>query len=108
VPVGATTPKKLRKFDLGCEPDALLVECKSHTCTAGGNTPSAKMTVWNESMYCFYVAPEKYSKVFFALKVGRPGITLASYHVANYCHLIPDGVEIWEYDFAADAVARLQ
>jgi hypothetical protein len=108
VPVGAGTLKKLRKFDLGSERDAMLVECKSHTWTTGGNTPSAKITVWNESMYYFHIAPEKYRKVFFALKDVRRGITLASYYVANYSHLIPDGVEIWEYDFAADVAARVR
>jgi hypothetical protein len=108
VPVGAGTVKKLRKFDLGSEREAVLVECKSHTWTTGGNTPSAKITVWNESMYYFHIASDKYRKVFFALRDARRGITLANYYVANYGLLIPDGVEIWEYDFATDAVARVR
>ncbi len=51
VPVGLGSEKKDRQFDLGSDDPPVLVECKSHRWTAGGNVPSAKMTVWNEAMY---------------------------------------------------------
>jgi hypothetical protein len=47
-PVGVADRKKLHKFDLGSDNPRIWIECKSHTSTQGGNTPSAKMTVWNE------------------------------------------------------------
>jgi hypothetical protein len=56
-PVGVGELKKMRRFDLGSECPPVLVECKSHTWTQGGNMPSAKMTVWNEAMYYFHIAP---------------------------------------------------
>lgn len=108
VSVGAGPVKKLRKFDLGSEDPAVLVECKSHTWTTGGNTPSAKITVWNESMYYFHIAPARYRKIFVALKDVRKGVTLASYYVTNYNHLVPEGVEIWEYYLTADTAARVR
>jgi hypothetical protein len=45
VPVGVGATKKSLRFDLGSETPPVLVECKSHTWTQGGNMPSAKMTV---------------------------------------------------------------
>jgi len=53
VPIGVAGIKKPRKFDMGAVEPPVLVECKSHNWTIGGNIPSAKITVWNESMYYF-------------------------------------------------------
>ncbi len=102
VPVGVNTDKKRRKFDLGSQSPPVLVECKSHKWTVGGNIPSAKITVWNESMYYFHIAPPEYRKILFVAKDYSPkrGATLAAYYLRNYGHLIPHGVEIWEYDEA--------
>ena len=99
VPVGVSS-KKPRKFDLGsCDPP-LLVECKSHTWTGGGNVPSAKMTVWNEAMLYFLLAPKGFRKVLFVLRdySERRNETLAEYYVRTYFHLIPEDVEVLEYD----------
>lgn len=92
--------KKERQFDLGSSDPQLIVECKSHRWTAGGNIPSAKITVWNESMYYFHLAPNDFRKVMFALRDFDPrrNETLAEYYVRNYGHLIPEGVELVEYD----------
>ena len=109
--------KKERKFDLGSSELPVLVECKSHKWTAGGNVPSAKITVWNESMYYFLLAPPDFRKVLFVLRdfSEQRGESLAEYYVRNHSHLIPDDVEIWEYDasnmtaavrFTHGAVAR--
>ena len=92
--------KKERKFDLGSNKPPILVECKSHKWTGSGNVPSAKITVWNESMYYFLLAPPGFRKVLFVLRDfgDKRGESLAEYYVRNHSHLIPDGVEIREFD----------
>ena len=98
VQIGVSS-KKDRKFDLGSDDPPVLVECKSHTWTRGGNVPSAKITVWNEAMYLFLLTPQRFQKVLFVLRDfnERRSESLAEYYVRNYSHLIPDDVEIWEY-----------
>ena len=100
VKVGVGGRSKVHKFDLGADEPAILVECKSHRWTSGNNVPSAKITVWNEAMYYFHSAPGRFRKIFFVLKDERKsnGETLASYYIRTYGHLIPLGVEIWEFD----------
>jgi len=87
--------KKKHCFDLGAFNPKILIECKSHTWTCGANIPSAKMTVWNEAMYYFHLAPRDYRKVLFVLHDRRKkvGESLLSYYRRTYAHLIPDGVE---------------
>ena len=99
VPVGFSS-KKLRRFDLGSDDPPVLVECKSHTWTAPGNVPSAKLASWNEAMFYFVVAPDGYRKILFVLRDfnDRRNETLAEYYVRTYAHLIPDDVEVLEYD----------
>jgi hypothetical protein len=107
-PVGVGSLKKLHSFDLGSYDPPVLVECKSHTWTQGGNMPSAKMTVWNEAMYYFHLAPANYRKVFFVLKHTRREQSLATYYLRMHGHLVPDGVEVWEYDVATSVGERLR
>jgi hypothetical protein len=90
--------KKPHKFDLGSEVPPVLVECKAHTWTEGGNSPSAKLSVWNEAMYYFVAAPTHFRKILFVLKSVRGNQTLAQYYIGRYEHLISAGVEIWEFD----------
>ncbi len=90
--------KKIRKFDLGSSDPAVVVECKSHNWTQGGNIPSAKITVWNESMLYFHIVPDRYRKILLVLRSVRSNQSLAEYYLRNYGHLIPPGVEIWECD----------
>lgn len=99
VQIGFFTAKE-HKFDLGSSCPPLLVECKSHKWTAGDLVPSAKMTVWNEAMFYFYLAPSKFKKILFVIRdrSAKRDATLAEYYVKTYGHLIPDNVEIWEYD----------
>lgn len=106
--VGVGETKKLHRFDLGSENPPVLVECKSHTWTQGGNMPSAKMTVWNEAMYYFHVAPSSYRKIFFVLKHYRKEQSLAAYYLKTHGHLVPAGVEIWEYDLDSAIGERLR
>jgi hypothetical protein len=99
VELGLTT-QKVHRFDLGSADSRILVECKSHRWTAGGRVPSAKMTVWNEAMYYFLLAPGHFRKCLFVLHHEREssGETLLDYYLRTYPHLIPAGVEFFEWD----------
>jgi len=109
IDVGVASQKKARKFDLGSNNPAILVECKSHRWTETGNMPSAKVTVWNESMFYFYLAPNSYRKILFVLKDANPktGETLAAYYVRRNRHLIPPDVLIIEFDEATGTAHTL-
>ena len=65
VPCGLGTVRKNHAFDLGSGSPKVIVECKSHTWTSGGNVPSAKMKNWAEAMFYFHMAPPDYRKIFF-------------------------------------------
>ena len=109
VPVGLNGTSKPHAFDLGCEEQKILVECKSHKWTApNDNVPSAKLTVWNEAMYYFLVAPPGFRKILFVLKdlSDRRQETLAEYYIRTYRHLIPRDVEIWEFDESSGEVVE--
>lgn len=110
VPIGIDRVKKNHQFDLGCAEPPLLVECKSHRWTSGDNTPSAKMTVWNEAMYYFHLAPPGFRKVLFVLRdfSAKRQLSLAEYYVKNHSHLIPEDVEILEYDEERGEVINVQ
>ena len=101
--------KKIHCFDLGTAKEKILVECKSHRWTAGARVPSAKMTVWNEAMYYFFLAPPEYRKILFVLHDRREneGESLLAYYKRTYSHLIPDGVEFMEWDEATGDIVRL-
>lgn len=94
------SPPKKHRFDLGSQERKIIVECKSHNWTESGNVPSAKITVWNEAMYYFLLAPEDFRKILFVLEAHneKRGLTLAQYYVRNYGHLIPQDVEILEFN----------
>ncbi len=96
VDVGVGNLKKGRKFDLGSSTPPTLVECKCHIWTEGGNAPSAKLSVWNESMLYFLAAPQRYRKILAVLAHTRQGQSLADHWVSRFQHLVPMGVEIWE------------
>ncbi len=100
LPVGIGEKKKDRRFDLGSEYSRVIVECKSHRWTKSNYVPNAKMTVWNEAMYYFQLAPKDLRKILFVLRHYNPKKkeTLVEYYSRTYAHLIPNGVEIWEYD----------
>jgi hypothetical protein len=100
VPVGVGRLRKKHKFDLGGADPPILVECKSHRWTTGGNAPSAKLTVWNEAMYYFAIAPIGFRKILFVLRdfSEQRGLTLAEHYLSRFLHLVPEDVEIWEYD----------
>src|SRR4030042_3791676 len=94
VPIGING-KKSHAFDLGNANDKVLVECKAHTWTEGGNVPSAKLTVWNEAMFFFYAAPPGYRKILVVLRDfnRKRKETLGEYYIRTNPHLIPKDVE---------------
>jgi len=51
-------------------------------------------------MACFYAAPDGYRKIFFVLRdfSDKRGETLATYYLRTYAHLVPAGIEFWEYN----------
>lgn len=100
VHLGHTSKTKCHKFDLGSEEPPVLVECKSHNWTITGNMPSAKLTVWNEAMYYFHLAPPQYRKILFVLDArhSRQSQSLAEFYLRTCGHLIPPEVSIIEYN----------
>ena len=107
VPVGVANIKRPHEFDLGCDDQMVLVECKAHTWTAGDKVPSAKMINWAEAMYFFALTPE-YRRIFFVQRSIRVsnGESLVAYFKRTKPHLIPPGVEFWEYDFESKTVLK--
>ena len=104
VPVGVGDLKKEHVFDFWSADPPVLVECKCHRWTTGGNVPSAKLTVWNEAMYYFAVAPIGFRRILFVLRDFSPARnqSLAEHYLSRYRHLVPDGVEVWELDEAGN------
>ena len=92
--------QKPHKFDIGCFELKVIIECKSHTWTSGGNVPSAKLATWDQAMLYFYLAPRSYRKIFFAKKdVNRKSKeSLCHYYLRTHSHVIPDEVEFFEAD----------
>lgn len=108
VKLGFRESKGIHRFDLGSDRPAMLVECKCHSWTAGGNSPAAKLSVWNEAMYFFALAPPRYRKIFAALRNIRGSITLAEHYLTRYGYMVPKGVEIWEFDPNAGTGTRIR
>ena len=97
-PVGFIS-QKYHSFDLGSAEPPILIECKAHTWTQGKNLPSAKIHAVNVVMLHFSIAPSQFRKVLVMQKdvCSKRSISLASYYVRSYSHLIPEGVEVWEF-----------
>ena len=110
VDCGVSHQKKLHAFDLGSHDPAVIVECKAQIWTSGGNVPSAKMKNWAEAMYYFHMAPREYRKMFVAVRShrARGNESLLAYFVRNQYHLIPDDVELWEFDMARQTASLMQ
>ena len=92
--------RKNHAFDLGFDDPRVIVECKSHTWTSGGNVPSAKMKNWAEAMFYFHMAPPDYRKIFFVERSVRPDRpeSLLIYFLRTQAHMVPPDVEFWELD----------
>jgi hypothetical protein len=102
--------RKTHNFDLGDLNSRVLVECKAHTWTEGGNVPSAKMTTWNQAMFFFHASPPDYRKILFVRRDFsiKRNETLAEYYFRTYHHLIPGTVELWEFDEDKGTAKRIK
>lgn len=100
--IGVSNVKSKHCFDLGIADSTtkILVECKSHKWTKGENIPSAKLTIWNEAMYYFFLSPSNFKKIFFILRdySKKKKETLGAYYLRRYSHLVPLGVKFYEYN----------
>lgn len=104
--------KKNHRFDLGTpsySKDKIIIECKSHRWSVTDKVPHGKMRSWNEAMYYFHLAPPEYRKIFFILRhfSNKRNETLGEYYIRIYGHLIPNDVEIMEYDEVNSSVRVL-
>jgi hypothetical protein len=110
IDIGIHDRKKAHRFDLVDVNKKILVECKAHTWTEGGNIPSAKITNFNQAMYYFHASPEGYRKILFIHKSVCPkrNRSLGRYYIDKNDHLIPLDVEIWEYDAVDDSHELLE
>jgi hypothetical protein len=63
----------------------------------------------NEVMLLFSVSPPHYRKILFVLKHlhQRTQQSLANHYIRTQGHLIPDNVEIWEFDIDSKTSARI-
>ena len=100
VSIGVDGKSKPHNFDLGSIDQKIIVECKSHTWTATENVPSAKLTTRDQAMYFFYATQGEFRKIFVVLKHISPkrNETLCDYYIRTHKHLIPNDVEVWEFD----------
>ncbi|WP_296149528.1 hypothetical protein [uncultured Flavobacterium sp.] len=104
VDVGISNRKKGHKFDFANLEEKVLVECKFHEWTITGNSPSAKMSTWNEAMLYFMLAPKDFTNILFVKSSShiKRKETLAEYYHRTYSHFIPENVEIWEYNIETE------
>ena len=98
--IGISRKKDDHKFDLGSKQPPVLVECKDRKWLASGDVPSGTTCAFTEAMYFFHLAPKGYRKILFARRDynTKKKESLVGHYVKNRGHLIPDDVEVWEYD----------
>jgi hypothetical protein len=106
VEIGVGARTKTHRFDFGSIQPAVLVECKCHRWTETGKIPSAKMTVWNEAMFYFHLAPDTFRKIFVVERSLRNELSLVQHYMRCHGHLVPDNVELWELDATTGKALR--
>jgi hypothetical protein len=109
ISIGVENKRKEHVYDLGNIDKKIIVECKSHKWTESDKVPSAKMTVWNQEMYYFNLAPKGYRKIFFIFRDHSKSRkeTLGQYYLRIHSHLIPSDVEFWEYDEKSQTATKI-
>jgi len=107
VEIGFPAMKKRHVFDLGSENPPGLVACIDQTWEEGSDVSGPPLSKWNEAMYLFLLGPAEHRKIFFVLKSMRGNLSLANYYISRYSHLIPHGVEMWEYDAEKEGAERI-
>ncbi len=63
-------PPKPHRFDLASRSRHIVSECKAYTWTAGGNTPSAKISNLKEAVQYLRLLPDDATKVLAVLKTS--------------------------------------
>ncbi len=101
-------PPKDHKFDIVCEEERIVIECKRYTWTETGNIPSAKMAFTNEAAFYLSFLSEKYTKyiVMLCSHHQKRNESLAEYYYRTYKHLIGD-IHILEYDPENDVMKEI-
>ena len=92
--------KDEHRFDLGSAEPRILVECKNHTWTKGGNTPHAKLKDWIVAMQYLHLAPSD-RKILAVAQDKHPknGETLRGYFLRTALgRMRPRDVAVWEFD----------
>ena len=87
-------------FDLGSCDKSVLIKCKSDIWPNDEKTLAEKMSIWNETMFYFNLAPEKYRKIFFVLRdySEKKRQTLLQYHISKNCKNVTKNIKIYEYN----------
>lgn len=90
LPIG--NPPKFRSFDLASRSRRYVGECKAFTWTAGGNTPSAKITTLREASQYLNLLPIDITRVLVMSRSIHPRNRepLADYFARLNAHLIGD------------------
>lgn len=98
--IGQSSAARPHEFDLGSSSPRIIVTCRGQGWAMNGHPPTARITNWHNAMLCFANAPAGYRKIFFVVRSvhAKQTTSLAEYYVRKYGHLVPAGVEIWEYD----------
>jgi len=68
------------------------------------------MTAWNQAMFFFHATPKGFRKILFVLRdfSERRNETLGEYYIRTNPHLIPEDVEVWEYDEIQETAKRIK
>ena len=87
-----TNEKKEHDFDFASADQSIVVECKAYTWTEGDNTPSGKISTFNEAVYFLSFLPKDTIKILCIKKAynSKKGKTLAEYYVNQYGHILGD------------------
>ena len=100
VEIGFGSLKKIHPFDLGNE--QVLIACKKYRWAETGTHRSGMFATLNETMLIFCAAPTKYRKLLFVWKSPknnkRKSETIVEYYISHHGNLIPNDIEVWEFD----------
>ena len=72
VPFSIGIPPKSHRFDCASQDRKIVIECKCHSWTAGGNVPSAKMTTINEAAFYMSFLPKDIRRIIVIKKSAMP------------------------------------
>ena len=97
-PFSIGNPSKPHRFDVVCNDNSIVAECKCYTWTETGNIPSAKMGFVNEAV--FYLSFIHNATTYIVMKKSvhpKRAETLADYYFRTNRHLLGQ-TRVLEYD----------